>query len=321
MPWVRLDDRFPSHRKVALLSDRAFRLYTSALCWSSENLTEGRILPKELPLVARIRGHKAAAAELEAAGLWDPTEVGWVIHDYLIYNPDRARVQADRQANAARQQAFRDRKKAERDADRNGSRNAPSNGVTPGADSEPDDTTDARTRHEDDTTTRRSDPTNHPSSQVNEFRNAVSNGTPSPSPSQVLPTGVPQQLPAVHEGVTKSVVPASGRGEAEPLIQAMNARGMTVAWKFSSEEWIALRDAIRLVGVALLVEHAERVWRAAKTPPFSARYFLPGWTTLQPPAAYTGPRPVTGPPSEAQSYLSEMQQIAAELRAVEGGMQ
>lgn len=230
-------------------------------------------------------------------------------------------MQAEREANAARQKAFRDRKRAERDAERNGDRNAPSNGVTPGSESGPDDTTDARTRQDGDTNARESDPTNQSSPQVNEFRNGVSNGAPSPSPSQVLPTGVPQQLPAVHEGVTKSVVPVSGRGEAEPLIQAMNARGMTVAWKFSGEEWISLRDAIRLVGVALLVEHAERVWRAAKTPPFSARYFLPGWTTLQPPAAYTGPRPVAGPPSEAQSYLSEMQQIAAELRVAEGGMQ
>ena len=210
MPWVRLDDRFPSHRKVALLSDRAFRLYTSALCWSSENLTEGRILPKELPLVARIRGHKAAAAELEAAGLWDRADIGWVIHDYLEYNPDRARVQADRQANAARQKAFRDRKKAEQDAKRNGDSNAPRNGVTPGSDSAPDDTTDARQRHDGDTNEQRSTQTSQSSSQVNEFRNGVSNGTPSPSPSQVLPTGVPQQLPAVHEGVTKSVVPASG---------------------------------------------------------------------------------------------------------------
>ncbi|MFE5628445.1 hypothetical protein [Streptomyces sp. NPDC056543] len=314
MPWVRLDDRFPTHRKVALLSDRAFRLYVSALCWSSENLTEGRILEKELPLVSRIRGPKTAAAELEAAGLWDRAEAGWAIHDYLEYNPDRARVQSDRAANAARQKAFRERKKAEQDAERNGDRNAPRNGVTPGPDSAPDDTTDARRRHDGDTNAQRTDQTNQKSPQVNEFRNGVSNGTPSPSPSQVLPTGVPQQLPAVHEGDTKSLVPPSGRGEIQPLMDAMSARGMAVAWKFSSEEWIALRDAVRLVGVPLLVEHAERVWRAAKTPPFSARYFLPGWTTLQPPTAYSGPQPVTGPPSAAQSYLAQMSAHAERLR-------
>lgn len=311
MPWVRLDDRFPSHRKVALLSDRAFRLYVSALCWSSENLTEGRILEKELPLVARVRGPKTAAAELEAAGLWDRAEAGWAIHDYLEYNPDRARVQADREANAARQKAFRERKKAEKEA----ARNAPRNGVTPPSDSASDDTTDARRRHDGDTNAQRTGSENQPSPQVNGIRNGVSNGTPSPSPSQVLPTGVPQQLPAVHEGDTKSAVTASGRGEIEPLIHAMQARGMTVAWKLNTEEWISLRDAVRLVGVGLLVEHAERVWRAAKTPPFSARYFLPGWTTLQPPAAFTGPQPVSGPPSAAEEYLADMQQIANELRA------
>lgn len=319
MPWVRLDDRFPSHRKVALLSDRAFRLYVSALCWSSENLTEGRILEKELPLVARVRGPKTAVAELEAAGLWDRADVGWVIHDYLEYNPDRARVQSERAAGAARQKAFRERKKAEKEAARNGDRNAPRNGVTRGASDTEVESNRGKTLHDGDTNAQRSDQTNQSSYQVSDFRNGGSNGAPSPSPSQVLPTGVPQQLPAVHEGDAKPVVPASGRGEIQPLIEAMEHRGMRVAWKFSSDEWIALRDAVRTVGVPLLVEHAERAWQAAKTPPFSARYFLPGWTTLQPATAYSGPRPVpTGPPSAAQTYLADMQAIAAELRAAEG---
>ncbi|TFV32272.1 hypothetical protein E4K10_18065 [Streptomyces sp. T1317-0309] len=58
MSWVKLDDRFTSHRKVALLSDRAFRLYVSSLCWSSENLTEGHIGTKDsrsLPVVSAAR--------------------------------------------------------------------------------------------------------------------------------------------------------------------------------------------------------------------------------------------------------------------------
>ncbi|MFF4369669.1 hypothetical protein [Streptomyces sp. NPDC001594] len=93
----------------------------------------------------------------------------------------------------------------------------------------------------------------------------------------------------------------------------MSARHMRVTWKFSAEEWIELRDAVRRVGVGALVEHAERVWRAAQTPPFSAKYFLPGWTGLEPDTSFTGPRPV-GPPSAAQSYLADMQSIAEELR-------
>ncbi|WP_405561891.1 hypothetical protein [Streptomyces sp. NBC_01180] len=133
MPWVRLDDRFPSHRKVALLSDRAFRLHITALCWSSENLTEGKILDAELRVIAHIRNTKAAAKELEERGLWDRVEGGWELHDFLEYNPDKAKVQADRDSNAARQKAFRDRKKAEREAKKAGGESANNpdrNGVT-----------------------------------------------------------------------------------------------------------------------------------------------------------------------------------------------
>ncbi|MEU3219999.1 hypothetical protein [Streptomyces sp. NPDC006971] len=323
MPWVRLDDRFPSHRKVALLSDRAFRLYVSALCWSSENLTEGRILAKELPLVSRVRGPKAAAAELEAAGLWDRAETGWVIHDYLEYNPDRARVQADREANAARQKAFRERKKAERDAARNGDSNAPRNGVTPDGDCGSDDTTEARRRHDGDTNARRSDQTNQQSPQVSDVRNGVSNGPPSPSPSRpVLPTEVPPPpTPSVDTSGT-TVDTTSGRGEVQPLIDAMGARQMRVSWSFSATEWLALRDAIRRVGVPALVDHAARAWQAAKSTPYSARYFLAGWTGLQDAPQYTGPRSLTaGPPSKTSAYLESMAAITEELRAAEGGTQ
>jgi hypothetical protein len=312
MPWVKLDDRFPSHRKVALLSDRAFRLYVSALCWSSENLTEGRITHRELPLVAaRLRGAKTAAGELEAAQLWDPVDDGWIIHDFLEYNPDRARVQSEREANAARQQAWRDRKRAEREAKKaaeEAARNAPRNAVTDEAEKHDDDTTTTTTWFEED-----EEP------QVDAFRNGVSNGTPSPSrPVQVLPTEVPPPPPPSNQPAGGSAVAVSGRGEIQPLIDAMRTRGMNVSWTFSSTEWIELRDAVRLVGVPTLVDHAARVWKAAKDTPYSARYFLPGWTGLQGPAAYTGPRAIEGP-SKTQEYLEDMAAIAEELRQQKKG--
>lgn len=320
MPWVKLDDRFPTHRKVALLSDRAFRLYVSGLCWSSENLTEGRILAKELPLISRVRGPKTAAAELEAAGLWDRADAGWVIHDYLEYNPDRARVQANREANAARQKAFRERKKAERDTRNEGS-NAPRNGVTQDGDSHPGDTTGARQRHDGDTNARRTDRTNEPSPQVSELRNGVSNDTPSPSPSRpVLPTEVPPPPTPSVDAPGTAVATVSGRGEVQPLIDAMGARGMNVSWSFQPADWLALRDAIRRVGVPALVDHAARAWQAAKSTPYSARYFLAGWTGLQNAPQYTGPRSLTaGPPSKTTEYLEDMAAIADELRQMRTG--
>lgn len=323
MPWVRLDDRFPSHRKVALLSDRAFRLYVSALCWSSEALTEGRIADRELPLVApRLRGVKGAAAELETARLWDRVEGGWDIHDYLTYNPDRARVEADRAANAARQKAWRDRKRTDQETaekpDRNGSSNAPSNGVTNGARNTPGESTKGKTRHDGDTTNLRARHEGSTPPQVNDIRNGVTNGTPSPSPSHVPPTEV-QPPPSPSTNATGSrAVEVSGRGEVQPLIEAMTARGMRVSWTFQAAEWRDLRDAVRRVGVPALVDHAARAWQAARTEPYSAKYFLTGWTGLQDAPAYTGPRALNTPPSKASTYVADMARIAEELRAAGG---
>lgn len=110
MPWAKFDDRFPSNRKIALLSDRAFRLYVTAVCWSAENSTDGVIEREELRLIASYRGVNRAVTELIERGLWIATDDGWCIHDFLDYNPSREQVLRDRKANAARQERFRQRK-------------------------------------------------------------------------------------------------------------------------------------------------------------------------------------------------------------------
>jgi len=182
-----LDDRFPSHRKVALLSDRAFRLHVSAICWCAENLTDGRISDRELPLVAHIRGIKATARQLQDAGLWDRLEDGWEIHDYLDYNPSREQVLIERKKNAERQERWR-RRRSGKPTPPDGDRNGSSNGVTESGETQPGDTNAARRRHDGDTTapSDRSVPEEEP--QVNEVRNAVTNGAPT------RPTPVPLSM-------------------------------------------------------------------------------------------------------------------------------
>lgn len=319
MPWVRLDDRFPSHRKVALLSDRAFRLHVSALCWCSENLTEGAIREKELPVISRIRGVKKAATELEEAGLWDRTEEGWAVHDYLEYNPDRARVQADREANAARQQAWRDRKKAEREAKRaakgDGSGNAPHNGVTDNDGGVENDASATRRRHDGDTTAKETHAANREDSQVNAFRNAVSNGTPSrpvlPSPMEkeeegqlATRAGAPE-LPRIGD---RPQIPVA----AQPLVNALQAARLFVGWDLTSAEWFLIEALIQRCGIPALVVSATGSWQGARTQPRSGRYFLPAWRSLPDAAGVNEPSnlPVAaggdviqlGPPAHGSGY-------------------
>lgn len=118
MPWARFDDRYPSNRKVRPLSDAAFRLDVSAVCWSNENLTDGVIRSDELTLCADIRNHPKAAEELVLRGRWIKVEGGWEIHDFLVYNPSRDQVLAERAKAAERQRRAREAAKARRDAAR-----------------------------------------------------------------------------------------------------------------------------------------------------------------------------------------------------------
>lgn len=270
MPWVRLDDRFPSHRKVALLSDRAFRLHVSALCWSSENLTEGKILERELAVIARVRGLKAAASELQSAGLWDRLEDGWEIHDYLEYNPDRAKVQAERSANAARQKAFRERRKAEREAERDAERN----GVTHKPNGVSDDTTATRTQHDGDTNALRNDPSNRPSSQVSEIRNAVSNGTPSPAPTPSTSFGS-----TAAAGGDPKVRSYDTIGDLKRAISDAGISGVT--WNLQPPQIERVKQVRDRVGVPAMVAMA--VGNASyRGTPSRASAWIPDWEGLEP---------------------------------------
>lgn len=93
MTWAKFDDRFWCHPKVVALSDRAFRLYVTSVCWAASQETDGEVPRAMLPV---FRGTPAAAAELVRAGLWEAAEGGWRIHDFLDYHPSRAELDAER---------------------------------------------------------------------------------------------------------------------------------------------------------------------------------------------------------------------------------
>lgn len=292
MPWVRLDDRFPSHRKVALLSDRAFRLYVSALCWSAENLTEGKITDRELPVVARLRGIKAAARELEAAHLWDRVEDGWEIHDYLIYQRDRDQVQAERTANAARQKAWRDRRRANKEATSQDASNAPSNGVTPDGESAPNDATTTRQRHDDDTTEQETDLAKQRESQVTAIRNAPNNATPT-RPNTLSLSEKEKEERQLATRASSDEPPRIGDRPriptaSQPLVDALTAAGLIVGWELQPPEWFLIEALIRRCGIPALVVSARGSWQGARSQPRSGRYFLPAWRAL-PDSAHAGP--------------------------------
>lgn len=103
MPWVAIDDLLPEHTKVLAVNDsRAMWLHICALCYSARNLTDGHV-PRAI--VARLVDHRRPyelAGKLVAAGLWHEADGGYEIHDYLHYQPSRAKVIAEREAGKKR---------------------------------------------------------------------------------------------------------------------------------------------------------------------------------------------------------------------------
>lgn len=144
MTWVRFDDQFPIHRKVGGLTDALYRLHTEAIFWCARNTTDGVIRRDELPQVSQ-RARPAAAATLVQRGVWhtadelcgrckdalseagtSPPPDGWVVHDYLVFQPSRAKVSKERDAKAERQKRWLDKRTQSREqrASRKPSRDA-----------------------------------------------------------------------------------------------------------------------------------------------------------------------------------------------------
>lgn len=94
MVWVRLDDRFPEHPKVASLSNEAFRAHVEALCYCGRNGTDG-LIPKG------IANRLGSADELRAAGLWEDDPAGYRVHGFLDYNPTAEEAAERREKRSA----------------------------------------------------------------------------------------------------------------------------------------------------------------------------------------------------------------------------
>jgi len=108
MAWLKIDDGFAEHPRVEKLSSRAFRLHVTALCQCARKLTDGHITDTDAR-VARLVANAGTRAilELEEAGLWERNGRGWVVRDYLDYNPSAEQVKAERDRAAERMRKVR----------------------------------------------------------------------------------------------------------------------------------------------------------------------------------------------------------------------
>lgn len=92
MPWVKIDDAFLRHPKARAAGKDGRALFIAGLCWCATHGTDGRIEAYDLPVIAAEADVRPAATarRLVDVGLWEATDGGWLVHDYLDYNPSAA---------------------------------------------------------------------------------------------------------------------------------------------------------------------------------------------------------------------------------------
>lgn len=103
MTWIKLDDSFPDNPKIVEAPPGAVTLYIFGLCYASRHLTDGHLTRSA---VAKFGVHKwgRSADVLVTLGLWEQTDNGWRIHDYLDYqrSAEEVRKLSEKRASAGR---------------------------------------------------------------------------------------------------------------------------------------------------------------------------------------------------------------------------
>lgn len=92
---LRLDDGYADHPKVLALSDGAVRLHVRLMCYAAKHLTDGFIPARAVTATPRV------VSELVTQRLLEPTDGGWMLHDFHDWNPKADRVKQIRKARAA----------------------------------------------------------------------------------------------------------------------------------------------------------------------------------------------------------------------------
>ena len=105
MPWFRVEESFHYHPKVRLAGNAAVGLWVRCGTYSAQYLTDGHVPPD----IAAAYGRTREIEALVAARLWLPNDGGFLMPDFLEYNPSAEQVRTDRLKARERQRRLRGR--------------------------------------------------------------------------------------------------------------------------------------------------------------------------------------------------------------------
>jgi hypothetical protein len=104
MPWFRIDDTFADHPKVTNAGNAAAGLWVRCGTYSSRFLLDG-VVPND---IAKRYGSRREIERLLMARLWLPCDGGFVMPDFLDYNPSAEQVRLDRKRAAEKKRRQRE---------------------------------------------------------------------------------------------------------------------------------------------------------------------------------------------------------------------
>lgn len=96
MPWVKLDDSFWSNPKVEEVGNEAAGAYVRMLSYCGRHLTNGHVGDGPARYITTTRICK----RLTQHGFLERNSSGWIIPDYLEYNPSREKAEAKQKARS-----------------------------------------------------------------------------------------------------------------------------------------------------------------------------------------------------------------------------
>ena len=113
MVWARIDDHYTTHPKLNAAGPLAIAVDVAGICYCALNLTDGYIPETALSILLNmpITQIRKQVARLIEVGRWETKEGGYLVHDFLDYNPSAEEVLGKRQKEADRKAEWRERRK------------------------------------------------------------------------------------------------------------------------------------------------------------------------------------------------------------------
>jgi hypothetical protein len=104
--WTKLSEDFDQHPKIVAAGPMAELLHIHGLLYCNRYLTDGHIPATAVRRLApNPTGFLRSVERLVELGIWVEVEGGYDVHDFLEYQPSRAKVLAERKQKASAGQA------------------------------------------------------------------------------------------------------------------------------------------------------------------------------------------------------------------------